>query len=278
VRAGSRAQQPHSTPELGGSTRLARRSSRLAHPPPDAYYRSRRQSVGRPLAARVPPVRFYHPSARLRAPCGPVRPRVRFGAAIGPGPPPAPHPRPCPYLSARDGLVPGSGINPSRTRPSAAAGGWLRLGPARHAQALRCRRHPGCNETGAECLRSVTPNVPWRAGCPPWAHSPVGIEGLEHRTAWSFCRNRRTNESRGRAGRHALLDEVTARLVGQQSEKRSDAAAHPAGLSDVVPARRHQVPPLVIAEYMAPTRPTATDFGVTALFSPWLGFLILLIY
>ena len=41
-------------------------------------------------------------------------------------------------------------------------------------------------------------------------HSPVRIEGLEHRTAWSFCRNRRTNESRGRAGRHALLDEVTA--------------------------------------------------------------------
>ena len=76
----------------------------------------------------------------------------------------------------------------------------------------------------------------------------------------------------------ALLDEVTARLVGQQSEKRSDAAAHPAGLSDVVPAQRHQVRPLVIAEHMASTRPTATDFGVTALFSPWLGFLILLIY
>jgi hypothetical protein len=34
----------------------------------------------------------------------------------------------------------------------------------------------------------------------------------------------------------------------------------------------------VIAEHMASTRPTATDFGVTALFSPWLGFLILLIY
>jgi hypothetical protein len=109
-------------------------------------------------------------------------------------------------------------------------------------------------------------------------HSSVGIEGLEHRTAWSFCRNRRTNESRGRAGRHALLDEVAARLAGQQSEKRSDAAAHPAGLSDVVPARRHQVPLLVIAEHMASTRPAATDFGVTALFSPWLGFLILLIY
>jgi hypothetical protein len=109
-------------------------------------------------------------------------------------------------------------------------------------------------------------------------HSSVGIEGLEHRTAWSFCRNRRTNESCGRAGRHTFLDEVAARLVGQQSEKRSDAAAHPAGLSDVVPARRHQAPPLVIAEHMASTRPAATDFGVTALFSPWLGFLILLIY
>jgi hypothetical protein len=34
----------------------------------------------------------------------------------------------------------------------------------------------------------------------------------------------------------------------------------------------------VIAEHMASTRPAATDFGVTALFSPWLGFLILLIY
>jgi len=34
----------------------------------------------------------------------------------------------------------------------------------------------------------------------------------------------------------------------------------------------------VIAEHMTSKRPTATDFGVTALFSPWLGFLILLIY
>jgi hypothetical protein len=49
-------------------------------------------------------------------------------------------------------------------------------------------------------------------------------------------------------------------------------------LDNVVPAQRHQVRSLVIAEYVAPTRPTATDFGVTALFSPWLGFLILLIY
>jgi hypothetical protein len=68
-----------------------------------------------------------------RRPVRPVRPRVCPGAAIGPGSLPAPHPWPCPHLSARVRPPGLSSAHPVTCSP-AAAGGRLRLEPARRAQ------------------------------------------------------------------------------------------------------------------------------------------------
>ena len=114
----------------------------------------------------------------------PVRPPAAPCADRWPGVLTAPHPRPCPYLSARDGPIPGSELGPS---PHVSLGvGRRATAPraGRNAQAPRCRRHhPSGNKTGRSAFESVTPKMPRRAGCPPWAPTLVGAEGLERRTS-----------------------------------------------------------------------------------------------